>query len=115
MVTADSFCGDPVGDASAEEAFGGVGGIESSVWVSASASVMLPDSLADSAASRSDLASEDAGAGGVAGTGAGEGWGGEGGGDVWPSRGKGGEASALGGGDGVGGCGGEDGEETPGL
>lgn len=48
MVTADSFCGDPIGDASAEEAFRGV---ESSVWARTTASVMLPDSLADSAAS----------------------------------------------------------------
>ncbi|RLN21656.1 hypothetical protein C2845_PM07G17640 [Panicum miliaceum] len=116
MVTADSFCGEPAGDASAEEAFGGVGGVES--WVSARASVMLPNSLADSAAFCSDLASEDAGAGGGGGAGAGDGWGGERGGDVSPSRGRGGEASALGGSGGgggsSGGCGGEDGEESPG-
>lgn len=119
MVTADSFCGEPIGDAWVEEAFGGVGGMESSVWVSARARVMLPDSLADSAASCSDLASEDAGAGGGGGAGAGEGCGGERGCDVWPAPGRGGEASALGGsgggGGGVGGCGGEDGEESPGL
>lgn len=118
MVTADSFCGEPIGDAWAEEAFGGVGGVESSVWVSARARVMLPDSLADSAASCSDLASDDAAAGGGSGAGAGEGLGGERGGDVSSGRGRGGEASALGGsggGGGVGGCGGEDGEESPGL
>uniref|UniRef100_A0A0A9A3T3 Uncharacterized protein n=1 Tax=Arundo donax TaxID=35708 RepID=A0A0A9A3T3_ARUDO len=112
MVSADSFCGDPVGDASGEEAFGGVGGIDSSVWVSARASVMLPDSLADSASSCSDLASEDAGAGGGGGIGAGMGWGGERGADAWSSRRR-GEGSTLGGGGDVGGCGGDDGEESP--
>ncbi|CAO2170883.1 unnamed protein product [Urochloa humidicola] len=93
MVTADSFCGEPIGDARAEEAFGGVGGVESAVWVSARARVMLPDSLADSAASCSDLASEDdAGAEGGGGTGAGEGWGGE---RAEPERGMGGAESAA--------------------
>ncbi|XP_025822965.1 rRNA 2'-O-methyltransferase fibrillarin-like [Panicum hallii] len=58
-----------------------------------------------SATSCSDLASEDASAGGGGGAGAVEGWGGERGGDVRPSRGREGGASALGG-SGGGGCGG---------
>ena len=108
MVTTDSFYGEPAGDASAEEAFGSI-----KSCVSARASVVLPDSLADSAASCSDLAYEDAGTGGGGGTEAGVGWGRERGGDVWPSRGSGGEASVLGGSEGgSGGCGGEDGEES---
>lgn len=116
MVTADSFCGDPVGDGSAEEAFRGV---ESSVWARTTASVMLPDSLTDSAASCSDLASEDAGAGVGGDTGADKGGGSGRGGDVWPCRGRGGEASALGGSGGGGcgaeGCGVEEGELSPGV
>ena len=113
MMKADSFCSEPASDASAEEAFCGV---ES--CVGASASVMLPNSPADSTASYTDLASEDAGAEGGGDTGAAVGWDRERGHNVWFSHGRGGKASALGGsegdsggGGGSGGREGEDGEE----